>query len=102
MPFKPGKPKTGGRLPGVTNKRRSIDDLCNTMGFDPFARLIEIARDPENKDSIIALKELCQYVSPKLKALEHSGSVDRPLRELPNEELLKLLPDAVKVLKTGE
>lgn len=76
--FQPGHKFSKGRKLGSTNKRRSIELLCETMGFDPFQRMIEIAMNKENKDSNFMLRELCQYLEPKKKFLEHSGEINNP------------------------
>jgi hypothetical protein len=95
-----GYPKSGGRAKGTPNKRRSIEDLCAAAEFDPFEAMLLIAKSHQDDNlRFAAMKELCQYISPKLKALEHSGSIERPLRDLPDEELLALVPEAIETLK---
>jgi hypothetical protein len=45
MPFKEGKPKTGGRKKGVANKRtRELQDFLDEKNFNPAAKLILIYR----------------------------------------------------------
>lgn len=69
-----GRPKTGGRKAGVPNKKtQDLMEKCEAQGFDPFQAMINIAihsNDPNFKFS--ALKEICQYIYPKRKALEMS------------------------------
>lgn len=98
-----GHPRYGGRGKGIPNRRtQSLLDKCESRGIDPFDALLELAE--ESKDPgmrLAALKEICQYIYPKRKALEHSGSleIDRPLRDLPPAELLKQLPEAIDILR---
>lgn len=91
--FQPGHKLSKGRPLGSTNKRRSIELLCEEMGFDPFALLIETAKDPCAKDQFFALKELCQYLEPKKKSLEHSGEIANPYMNKSIEELEELVKE---------
>lgn len=91
--------KTGGRKAGTPNKRRSILDVCESIGLDPFLEMAKIAQQPDEPRRMDALKELCQYIEPKKKAVEHSGGLDvrlqkelESLMKLSEEELLALLP----------
>ena len=70
MKFQPGHAKLGGRKRGVRNKRRSIYEACEELGLDPFAELAKIAMAEDHPDRFLALKELCQYIEPKKKAVE--------------------------------
>ncbi len=83
-----GTPKTGGRKTGTPNKRRSIQDLCVAEGIDPFQEMIKIARNPADPNHFNSLKELCQYLEPKKKAVEHSiAPSDEELKNLLKERL---------------
>lgn len=117
-----GKPKTGGRVRGSPNKpTQDLLQKCADLGCDPFDILQRIAMgDWEGlgyeeanfavsftadgnaiereritlQDRAKAASELCQYLYPKRKALENSGSIgndDRPLEPLTNAELKALL-----------
>lgn len=100
MPFKKGTPrhKDAGRKPGAQNKRTlAVKELAEKMGVDPFEILLNFAKgdwkalgydsptvtvvtkqgpfecdvvSPDNR--LKAASEVCQYISPKLKAIEHS------------------------------
>lgn len=60
--------KTGGRVVGSVNKAKSIEDMCEAAGVDPFQVMIDLLKDPVYQ--LQAAKELCQYLRPKKKALE--------------------------------
>lgn len=91
--------KTGGRKAGVPNKRTSVLEKCEAIGLDPFAEMARIASDKQDPNQAMMLKELVQYIEPKKKAIEHSGTLDirlqqelESLMKLSEEELLALLP----------
>lgn len=95
--------KTGGRRPGSLNKRTTVLEKCEAIGLDPFQALAEIANDKMHEHQFLALKELCQYVEPKRKAVEVSGGMDvrvqqelESLMGLSEEEIKKLLLEALK------
>lgn len=75
--------KTGGRQKGTPNKDTKA--LCDRIaskypGWDPVEAMAEIARDEQNDVMIrlAALKEIAQYIHPKRKAIEHTGTVTVP------------------------
>ncbi len=73
-----GTPKTGGRRTGIPN-RKTLDlfQKCEDADFDPFIELIKLARMGEEESTRFqAVKEICQYLYPKRKALEISNSED--------------------------
>lgn len=78
---KPGSPKTGGRKKGTKNKKsQDVQNMLDEIGCNPIEGMAIIAqRALENGDDVLAgnmYKELAQYVAPKRKAVEHSGSID--------------------------
>lgn len=75
-----GSPKTGGRKPGTPNKRISVWEICQSISLNPFEELAKIANAPENERRFDALKELCQYIEPKRKAIEHSTDEEKGFR----------------------
>jgi len=106
---RPGKGERtpgSGRKPGTTNKRIPVFEICQKLGFDPFLELAKIASGENRLQAarqFDALKEICQYISPKLKAIEHSGEVNQrlideaqTLQNLPREELLKVIKEELK------
>ncbi len=104
MPFEKGHKKSGGRKKGVKNKESvPLEEKSKELGINPFEILLLFAQGDwqklgyesqkiikfgangvENEEYIIppsvrakAASEACQYLYPKLKAIEHSGSIDR-------------------------
>lgn len=79
----PGKPKTGGRKAGTPNKDKAelltlIRDHIGQPDFHPVLAMAEMAVDKEQplETRTAMLKEVSQYVAPKLKAIEHSADGD--------------------------
>ena len=77
-----GSPKTGGRKPGIPNRRTAeIAEKLAALGCDPIEGMARIAANP---DASLELRgrmyaELAQYVAPKRKAIEHRGEPQGPL-----------------------
>ncbi len=103
MGFQKGQPKIGGRKKGTPNKKTvELRTKLESKGHDPFLALAEIAIEAraaaaqvEGKDKLDWLKlasannaELTQYIEPKRKAIEHSGSIGS------HEESLEDLDDS--------
>ncbi len=71
-----------GRPLGSLNKNKDklLRNLKEIYGddFDPIMKMASIASDDKNDATLklAAWKEIAQYVYPKLKAVEHTGSVD--------------------------
>lgn len=91
--FQPGHERVGGRAKGTPNKRKSLEEVCQAKGFDPFDAMLEIAQDDSDKHlRFQALKEVCQYLYPKRKTLEHSGEINtNPYAEYSLEQLEELV-----------
>lgn len=72
-----GKPKDpgSGRKKGTLNKNtQDLMAKCEARGVDVFDCLLEYVTTPSTMElRLSALKELCQYLYPKRKALEVSG-----------------------------
>ncbi len=78
---KPGE-KRGGRQKGTPNKRtQAVTETLEGLGLDPIRGMAEIALDERVEVSlrVQVLKELCQYVAPKRKAVEVTGEDGGPL-----------------------
>ena len=94
MPFKPGQPKIKGRQKGTPNKKSlEFQEILAANNFSPaeaylelYKRQMEIynyRRKRKNiagmqtvlKDGAITLNNICQFVYPKKKAIEHTGEV---------------------------
>lgn len=82
----PGE-RRGGRAKGTVNKdKRALLDKIQAEfpGYDPVMAMVKIARDEENVDlgmRFAAHKEVAQYVTPKLKAIDHvhRGDAQAPM-----------------------
>ena len=81
----PGE-RRGGRKKGTPNKKtakaaKTIQETIERIGCDPLEAMLEIAIQAKNEGdlqlSLSAYKELAQYVAPKRKAVEVSGSEDQ-------------------------
>lgn len=105
-----GSPKTpgSGRKPGTPNKNSlSLLQKCLDRGIDVFDEMLQIALTttaPETRFKMFS--EISQYLYPKRKALEIEAELDmilaqrvRDVREMPDDEKLKLLKAQVKVLE---
>ena len=76
---KPGTPKTGGRIAGTPNRKTTeIMELMDSLGCNPIEGMATIALDMNNPPDLRGRMhaELAQYIYPKRKAMELSGSVD--------------------------
>src|SRR5262245_36318504 len=87
--------KTGGRKAGTQNRKtKEVLDTLAKLKCDPIEGLARIANGeplrcgmitlagvieqkirPSLEQRLTAFKELAQYVAPKRKAVEHSGSI---------------------------
>ncbi len=93
-----GHKKRGGRVAGTLNKKtQNLIDKCDAFGIDPFTALLELTNDPDVSLRFAALKEICQYIYPKRKAIELDANVDMRVIErikefeaLPEKELKKI------------
>lgn len=91
MPFVRGQKKTGGRKKGSVNKWKSVAILCETSDVNPFQVMIDIIQTTKRSSlRLAAAKELCQYLEPKKKSIEHSGEIRNPYANLTLEELRSL------------
>lgn len=87
-----------GRKAGTPNRKtEELMEICDRMGINPFEALLKWALSPESHIAIPALKEVCQYVYPKRKALEVSGEMDmnlinriKEIEALPDPDIKKL------------
>ena len=75
--------KNKGKSP-ITKRTPHVREILHRMGLDPFEGLAEICTK-RNSDGdyfygvevrVPCLKELAQYVAPKLRAMEHNVSSD--------------------------
>ena len=78
---KPGE-RRGGRCKGTPNKRTlAVAEVLGELGLDPIKQMGQIAMDERVDVSICVqvLKELCQYIAPKRKAVAVTGDKGGPL-----------------------
>ena len=78
---KPGE-RRSGRCKGTTNKKTlAVAEVLAELGLDPIKQMGQITMDEHIDVSIRVqvLKELCQYVAPKRKAVEITGEDSRPM-----------------------
>ena len=78
---KPGQ-RRGGRCKGTPNKKTlAVAEVLGELGLDPIKQMGQIAMDERVEVSIRVqvLKELCQYIAPKRKAVEITGEDGGPL-----------------------
>lgn len=108
--FKPGHKKVGGRKKGSLNKvTTDLFAKLESIGLDPFTELAKIAQADDNPDlRFQALKELCQYLFPKRKAMEVTNKIDPQVMEeaealmnLSDEELIEVARHDLKKLAGG-
>lgn len=90
MPRQKGTPKTGGRVAGTPNKKKSfLREKIAQFTEDNFDLVIQDWRlIPDAKDRVKAYIDLCAYAIPKLQAVQmdanvsHSTDVEDDLKRL--------------------
>lgn len=107
------RPQGAGRKKGTPNKnslnlQEKLDAFEDGKGFDPVYEALKLYTLIYADNPLVAVKiplTLMEYIYPKRKAIEHSGSeggpieIARRLENIPDQELLKLLPEAVKLIE---
>lgn len=99
------KEKTGGRTIGTPNKlTQDLFKICEEERLDVFREMVKLAASGD----VFMLREIAQYLYPKRKAVEHSGSVDLELskkaeefKQLTNEQAIELMKQEIKKLEGG-
>jgi hypothetical protein len=81
MPFQKGKPKTGGRLPGVKNKTtQEIRDAITKVLADKVAELADDLNSMPVFKQWQILSAVAKYAMPTLAknddTVEHSGAIN--------------------------
>ena len=88
MPFVKGQKKTGGRKAGVPNsfsvakgeiekRLLSVKEKVDQSGIDPLVVLLELTKSDNEGIRLKAASEVCSYLYPKLKSIEHSSNEDK-------------------------
>ena len=75
--------RRGGRQKGTPNKKTiAVAEKLAVLGCDPIKQMGQIAMDERVEVSVRVqvLKELCQYVAPKRKAVEVTGEDGSPIK----------------------
>lgn len=101
------RPPNAGRTKGTPNKKtQSLLELCESEGVNVFQAILKLCKHPDESIQFSALKEAAQYIYPKRKSLEHSGSIDPKMAEaaeaiqvMSKDEQIKCLEDEIKKLK---
>ena len=70
------KPKGSGRQKGTPNRKtEALEEICARHGLNPFEGMVKLALEADDINiRFNSLKEICQYLYPKRKALEVSSS----------------------------
>lgn len=94
MPFQPGHSKIGGRKKGTVNLRTKLgpnaQEIAESMGFNPFEVLLYVAANNWQAlgydtpcitiaERIVAAAKACEYLYPKIKAVQHVSEDQAPL-----------------------
>jgi hypothetical protein len=75
--------RRGGRQKGTPNKKTiAVAEKLAALGCDPIKQMGQIAMDERVEISVRVqvLKELCQHVAPKRKAMEVTGEDGGPVK----------------------
>ncbi|SFF22123.1 hypothetical protein [Spirosoma endophyticum] len=90
MPFEPGKPKTGGRQSGSTNKTTSdIKTRIAALINDQFETIQGDMEELEPKERVTAYLKFLEYVLPKQR--EQKIDLTSRLEGLSDEQLNELI-----------
>ena len=57
------------------------------QGVDPFRILAELAASEDNAMKLAASRELCKYLEPQKKSVEHDDKRENPYDTMPLEKL---------------
>lgn len=102
--------KTGGRNKGTPNKKtQGLIEICEEEDIDLFRALLSIAKNQSHEKNFEAIKEACQYVLPKRRSLEHSGSINpkdmetaEQVAQMNKEERIAVLEAEIKAIKDDQ
>lgn len=101
--FKPGQSGNPGGIPkdgrpkspnGSKKKARlKVQEILDLLDFSPFEELVKIARTARSeKVRCEAIMDLCNYIAPKLRAVEITNESEQPfvinLNFLPSKKKL--------------
>jgi hypothetical protein len=89
--FQPGHPRFGGRKKGTVSQRtRLARDIAAAMKFDPIKVAIRVIEEgvlrnkdgstsPVPEERLKLLRDISQYIQPKLTAVQVTGKDDGPV-----------------------
>jgi hypothetical protein len=93
MAWPKGKPRPegAGRKKGTLNiKTAALEAICEQHKINPFEAMIILAVTTEKEElRFNALKELCQYLYPKRKAVEVSNSSEEGFKIILEDYIVK-------------
>lgn len=78
---KPRPPNAGRKKGKLNRKTDALFDLCDEMGINPFEALLRLSQNIDVEIQLGALKEICKYLYPQRKAIEHTGTIETIQRE---------------------
>jgi len=82
LPFVKGRKKTGGRAPGVPNKRTlQFQEKLQEVGLDPLKAIAELAPKLPPERLVPTLLKLLEFQYPIVKAQEAKSEIQRELDE---------------------
>lgn len=104
------RPPGAGRAKGTPNKVTSdLLAICERKGINPFEALLELSNHPDVGIKIQALKEVCQYIYPKRKALEVDSTINVELakkaqeyEQLSKEKQIELMREEIQKLEAKQ
>ncbi len=102
MAHKLGAPKVpnSGRKKGTPNKKtQSLFEICEEQDLNVFQAMVVMAKEGDASQRFTVLKELAQYLYPKRKSLEHSGSIDPRMAEAAETIALMSKEEQIEALK---
>jgi len=78
-----------GKMPwaqvGPTKVSTRVEEILHSMNYDPIKEMVLAAKAANKRGDLMLsaamAKEICKYMYPQLKAVEHSGGVDHRLIE---------------------
>lgn len=97
--------KTGGRQKGTPNRAtKTILQMVEDSGVNPFQVLLNLCNSADEVMAMKAASEVCQYVYPKRKSLEHSvdprtAEAVEQISQMNKQEQIETLELEIKRLK---
>ena len=83
-----------GRKKGTPNKLTlDLVKICEDQGINPFSEMLTLVTHHNVFVKMAALKEVCRYLYPQRKAIEHSGEISNPYLQKSVDELEKLVKE---------